>query len=98
MLVFVKWRVFLKQQLILTKFSRTCNFEGVASFKKQIVKYPNTKLKLESHQPSVLMVFPTQMIKYLRLLQDFDVYGINKLRREPVIIITLVVSFGQVLP
>ena len=29
-MVCVKWRVFLKQQLILTKFNRPCNFEGVA--------------------------------------------------------------------
>ena len=27
--------MFLKQQLILTKFNRPCNFEGVAAFEKQ---------------------------------------------------------------
>ena len=34
-MVCVKWRVFLKQQLILTKFNRPCNFEGVAGFEKK---------------------------------------------------------------
>ena len=35
-MVCVKWRVFLKQQLILTKLNRPCNFEGVpAGFEKQ---------------------------------------------------------------
>ena len=34
-MVCVKWRVFLKQQLILTKVNRPCNFKGVAGFKKQ---------------------------------------------------------------
>ena len=34
-MVCVKWRMFLKQHLILTKFNRPCNFEGVANFEKQ---------------------------------------------------------------
>ena len=34
-MVCVKWRVFVKQQLILTKSNRPCNFEGVAGFVKQ---------------------------------------------------------------
>ena len=34
-MVCVKWRVFLKQRLILTKLNRPCNFEGVAGFEKQ---------------------------------------------------------------
>ena len=68
-MVCVKWRMFLKQQLILSKFNRPCNFEGVANFKKQ-TEYPNMNvgLKLQRHQPSVLIVFLTQMIKYLRFL------------------------------
>ena len=65
-MVCVKWRVFLNHQLILTKFNRPCNFEGVAGFEKQL-NYPNTNvgLKLQRPQPSVLIVFPTQIIKYL---------------------------------
>ena len=39
-LVCVKWRVFLKQQLILTKFNRPGNLKGVAGFKKQAELYP----------------------------------------------------------
>ena len=34
-MVCVKWLVFLKQQLILTKFNRPCSFQGVAGFEKQ---------------------------------------------------------------
>ena len=34
-MVCVKWRVFVKQQLILTKSNRPYNFEGVAGFVKQ---------------------------------------------------------------
>ena len=77
-MVCVKWRVFLNQQLILTKFNLPYNFEGVAGFEKQL-NYPNTNvaLKPQRPQPSVLIVFPTQMIKYLRFLWDFDVCGNN---------------------
>ena len=32
--------MFLKQQLILTKFNRPCNLKGVAGFKKQTELYP----------------------------------------------------------
>ena len=39
-LVCVKWRVFLNQQLILTKFNRPGNIKGVACFKKQTELYP----------------------------------------------------------
>ena len=39
-LVCVKWRVFLKQQLILTKFNLPGNFKGVTGFKKQTELYP----------------------------------------------------------
>ena len=59
-MVCVKWRVFLKQQLILTKVNRPCNK----------LNYPNMNvgLKLQRPQPSVLIVFPPQIIKYLRFL------------------------------
>ena len=39
-LVCVKWRVFSKQQLILTKCNRPGNLKGVADFKKQAELYP----------------------------------------------------------
>ena len=39
-LVCVKWRVFSKQQLILTKFNRPGNLKGVTGFKKQTELYP----------------------------------------------------------
>ena len=38
-LVCVKWRVFSKQQLILTLFKRPGNLKGVAGFKKQTELY-----------------------------------------------------------
>ena len=79
-MVCVKWRVFLKQHLILAKLNRPCNFEGVAGFEKQ-TELPQYEcrpgLKLQCPQPSFLIVFPTQMIKYLRFLWYFDVCGNN---------------------
>ena len=39
-LVCVKWVVFSKQQLILTKFNRPGSFKGVTGFKKQTELYP----------------------------------------------------------
>ena len=51
-------------------FNRASNHEGVARFKKQTELYPHTKIgaKVQSHQPSVLIVYPIQMLKYLRFV------------------------------
>ena len=66
-LVCVKWRVFSKQQLILTTFKRPGNLKEVASFKKQTELNPcthtNVEAKVQPYQPSLLIVFPTQMLK-----------------------------------
>ena len=67
-MVCVKWRVFSKQQLILTKFKRPGNLKEVTGFQKQTELYAHTNVgaKVQPHQPSLLMVSPTQMLKYLR--------------------------------
>ena len=52
-MVCVKWRVFLKQQLILTKFNRPCNLEGVAGFRnKQNYAYTNVGANVQPHHRS----------------------------------------------
>ena len=48
-LVCVNWRVFLKQQLILTMFKRPGNLKGVNGFKKQTELYP---YKCQSKSPT----------------------------------------------
>ena len=46
------------------KFKRPGNLKGVAGFKKQTgLTHGNVDGKLQRHQPLVLIVFPTQMIK-----------------------------------
>ena len=69
LLVFVKWRVFSKQQLILTMFNRPGNLNGVAGLRNKLnYTHTNVGAKVHSHQPSVLIVFPTQMLKHLRFV------------------------------
>ena len=72
-LVGVKWRVFLKEQLIRSKF----NLSGIflVTLKEWLVlrdklNYTQTNIgvKLKPHQPSFLIVFPNQMLKYLRFV------------------------------
>ena len=38
----------------------------------------NVKLKVQLHQPSVLTVFPTQILKYVRFFKEYGVCGKNK--------------------
>ena len=59
----------LKQQLILTKFNRPGNLKGLTGFKKQTeFTHTNVGAKVQPHQPSFLIVFPTEMFKYLRFV------------------------------
>ena len=53
---------------IKRQFNRAGNLKlGVAGFKKQTELYPyKIGAKVQLHQPSVLIVSPTQMLKYLR--------------------------------
>ena len=68
--VCVKWRVFTKQQLILTKLNRPGNLKGLAGFQKNKLNYTYTNVgaKAQPHQPSLLMVSPTRLFKYLRFV------------------------------
>ena len=51
------------------QFNRAGNLKGVAGFKKQ-TEFTHTKIgaKVQPHQPSVLIVYPTQMLKSLRFV------------------------------
>ena len=72
-LVCAKWRVFSKQQLILPNFNLPAIF--LATLKEWLVlrEKPNYSqitvgAKVQAHQPSLLIVFPNQMLKYLRFV------------------------------
>ena len=59
-MIYVKWRVISKKQLILTKFNRPGNLKGVTGFKKQTeLYYTNVGGNVQPNQPSLLMVSPT---------------------------------------
>ena len=61
-----KWRLFLKQQLMLTKFNRPGNFKEWLVLRSKLKHtHKNVGAKVQPHQPSLLIVFPTQMLKYL---------------------------------
>ena len=44
------------------------------------LSYPHTNVKanVEPHRPSVLSVFPTQKLKYVRFFKEYGVCGKNK--------------------
>ena len=72
-LVCVKWRVFLKQQLIRSKFNLPAIFlvtlkEWLVLRDKLNYTQTNIRAKLKPHQPSFLILFPNQMLKYLRFV------------------------------
>ena len=73
--------MFLKQQLILAKFNRPCNFKGVAGFNK-LTELPQYECRIKTPTSSTFSFnrLPTQMIKYVGFLWDFDVCGNNKER------------------
>ena len=61
------------------QFNRAGNLKGVAGFKKQTELSPyKSWSKSETYQPSVLILYLTQMLKYLRFNEDCGVYGNNK--------------------
>ena len=67
------------KERINRQFHRPGNLKAVAGFKKQIELYPyKCRSKSSTHQPSVLIVFLTQMLKYLQFVQDCGVCGNNK--------------------
>ena len=47
------------------QFNRAGNLKGVAAFKKQ-TEFTHTKIgvKVQPHQPSVLIVYPTQLLLF----------------------------------
>ena len=69
-LVCVKWRVFSKQQLIRPKFNLPLTF--LVTLKEWLVlrdklnnSQTNVGAKVQPHQPSLLIVFSSQMLKCL---------------------------------
>ena len=82
-LVGVKWRVFLKQQLVPSKF----NLPGIllVTLKEWLVlreklnyTQKNIRAKVKRHQPSFLIFFLYWMLKSLRFVQDCSVCVNNK--------------------
>ena len=68
-LVCVKCRVFSKQQLILTIFERPPNLKGVACLRNKLnYTHTNVGAKVQPHELSVLIVYPTQLLKYVRFV------------------------------
>ena len=64
-LVCVKWRVFSKQELILSSIVLVTFKEWLVLRNKLNYNHTNAGAKVQPHQPSVLIVFLTQMLKYL---------------------------------
>ena len=52
---------------INAQFNGAGNLKGVADFFRNKLNYTHKKIgeKVQPHQPSVLMFYPTQMLKYL---------------------------------
>ena len=62
-------------------FNRAGNLKGVAGFKKQTELYPFKnwrKSPTSSNFSFNRLKYPTQMLKYLRFVQDCGVCGNNK--------------------
>ena len=61
------------------QFHRLGNLnEGLVLGRKLNYTHTNVKLKVQPHQLSVLIVFPTQMLKYVRFFKEYGVCGKNK--------------------
>ena len=67
-MVCVKWRVFSKQGLILCSTVLVTLKEWLLLRNKLSYTHRKIGAKVQSHQPSVLIVYPTQMLKYLRFV------------------------------
>ena len=76
--VCVKRAVFSKQQLILTSIVLVTLKEWLVL--RYLLDYSHTNVgaKVQPHQPLVLSVSPTQMLKYIRFLKEYCVSGRNK--------------------
>ena len=61
-MVCVKWRVFSNQELILSSIVLLTLKEWLVLRNKLDYTYTNVHAKVQAHQPSVLIVFPTQMV------------------------------------
>ena len=65
---------------IIAQFNGASNLKGAADFFRNKLNCTHTNIgaKVQPHQPSILSVYPTQMLKYLRFNQDCGVCGNNK--------------------
>ena len=71
--------MFLKKQLVRSKFNLPGNIKGVAGFKRRTELYPKyIGARVKPHQPSFLILFLNRMLKYLRFVQDCSVCANNK--------------------
>ena len=61
-MVCVKWRVFSNQELILSSIVLATLKEWLVLRNKLDYTHTNVYAKVQPHQPSVLIVFPTQML------------------------------------
>ena len=62
-----KWRVFLKQELILSSIVLVTLKEYLVLGNKPNYTHLNVGVKVQPHQPSVLVVYPTHLLKYLQV-------------------------------
>ena len=81
-MVCVKWRVFSKQELILSSIVLVTLIEWLVSRNK--LNYTHTKIgaKVKPQQPSPLIVYPTQMLSTYDLFRI--VVFVVTTRRAPV--------------
>ena len=77
-LVCVKRRVFSKKELILSQIILVTSMEWLVLRNKINYTQANAGAKVPPHTHSVLIVFPTQMLKYLRCVWDCGVCGNKK--------------------
>ena len=61
-MVCVKWRVFSNQELILSSIVLVTLKQWLVLRNKLDYTHPNVHAKVQPHQPSVLIVFPTQIL------------------------------------
>ena len=63
-----KWRVFSKQELILSSMVVVTLKEWLVLKNKLNHTHTNVGARVQPHQPSVLVAFATQMLNYLRFV------------------------------
>ena len=70
--------MFSKQELILNSILLVTLKEWLVLENKLNYTHSIVGVKVQAHQSSVLIVYPTQMLKYLRFVEDCGVCGNNK--------------------